>query len=69
MKFVPVTGRTHQLRVHAAACEGLNCPIVGDSLYGNRGERLMLHASSISFAHPVSGENVVFERCATFVAQ
>lgn len=69
VKFVPVTGRTHQLRVHAASCEGLNCPIVGDSLYGNRGERLMLHASSISFAHPVSGENVVFERCATFVAQ
>ena len=59
--FEPVTGRTHQLRVHAASCEGLNCPIVGDSLYGNRGERLMLHASRMSFFHPVNKELIELE--------
>ena len=59
--FEPVTGRTHQLRVHAASCEGLNCPIVGDSLYGNRGKRLMLHASRISFFHPVNKELIELE--------
>lgn len=58
MRFEPITGRTHQLRVHAAHKDGLDCPIVGDALYGTVGERLMLHASSLSFVHPVSG-NVV----------
>ncbi|MBR5592881.1 MAG: RNA pseudouridine synthase [Bacteroidaceae bacterium] len=56
--FEPVTGRTHQLRVHAAHKAGLDCPIVGDTLYGTAAERLMLHASSLSFVHPVSGERV-----------
>ena len=56
--FEPVTGRTHQLRVHAAHKVGLDCPIVGDALYGTAAERLMLHASSLSFVHPVSGERV-----------
>ena len=56
--FEPVTGRTHQLRVHAAHKAGLDCPIVGDALYGTSAERLMLHASSLSFVHPVSGERV-----------
>jgi tRNA pseudouridine32 synthase/23S rRNA pseudouridine746 synthase len=56
--FYPVSGRTHQLRVHAAHPEGLDCPIVGDDLYGNKGERLLLHADRLSFAHPVSGCNV-----------
>ena len=60
--FVPVTGRTHQLRVHAAHHEGLDCPIVGDALYGTVRERLLLHASSITFVHPVSGEKVVVEK-------
>ena len=52
--FYPLTGRTHQLRVHAAHPEGLNAPIVGDRLYGQAGERLMLHAAEIKFMHPVT---------------
>jgi tRNA pseudouridine32 synthase/23S rRNA pseudouridine746 synthase len=59
--FEPITGRTHQLRVHAAHKEGLDCPIVGDALYGTLNERLMLHASCISFVHPVDKELVTFE--------
>ena len=54
--FYPVTGRTHQLRVHSAHSLGLNCPIVGDDLYGLRAERLCLHAESLTFKHPKSGE-------------
>ena len=53
--FYPLTGRTHQLRVHAAHPEGLNTPIMGDNLYGRRSERLYLHAESISFRHVVTG--------------
>lgn len=53
--FFPLTGRTHQLRVHAAHPQGLNCPIAGDSIYGNPAERLFLHAEHILFQHPHSG--------------
>lgn len=56
VQFEPLTGRTHQLRVHAAHPCGLDAPIVGDALYGTAGERLMLHASELKFLHPVSGE-------------
>lgn len=59
--LVPVTGRTHQLRVHAACRDGLGTPIVGDALYGAKEKRLMLHASRISFVHPVTGETIVVE--------
>ena len=52
--FYPVTGRTHQLRMHAAHKDGLNTPIIGDSLYGKIGSRLHLHAEYICFAHPVT---------------
>lgn len=58
--FFPLTGRTHQLRVHAAHPEGLNAPIVGDRLYGQPAERLMLHAAEIRFVHPVSQEEMHF---------
>ena len=58
----PLTGRTHQLRVHCAQAEGLNRPIKGDNLYGHRAERLYLHAARIVFAHPMSGEEMAFER-------
>lgn len=51
--FHPITGRTHQLRVHAAHPEGLNTPIVGDDLYGTKADRLYLHAELIRFWHPV----------------
>jgi tRNA pseudouridine32 synthase / 23S rRNA pseudouridine746 synthase len=56
--FYPITGRTHQLRVHAAHPQGLNMPIVGDELYGTRADRLYLHAAWLSFVHPV-GEAVL----------
>ena len=53
--FEPLTGRTHQLRVHASHHQGLNAPIVGDRLYGKASGRLFLHAESISFKHPMTG--------------
>lgn len=59
--FFPVTGRTHQLRVHAAHRLGLNCPIIGDDLYGKMGKRLHLHAAALEFKHPVTHEMVSFE--------
>ena len=52
--FYPQTGRTHQLRVHAAHQDGLNTPIVGDPLYGQPAERLYLHAERLEFKHPVT---------------
>ena len=64
--FYPVTGRTHQLRVHAAHPLGLNTPIVGDDLYGIKGNRLHLHAESITFRHPISKEVVTFQVDAEF---
>ena len=56
--FYPVTGRTHQLRVHAAHCKGLAAPIVGDDLYGSRGGRLLLHAQMLTFDHPTTGNKM-----------
>ena len=50
--FYPITGRTHQLRVHASHELGLNTPIVGDDLYGSKANRLHLHAESLTFEHP-----------------
>ncbi len=58
----PHTGRTHQLRVHCAHPDGLANSIVGDRLYGHPSARLMLHAQSLCFTHPVSGENMKFEQ-------
>ncbi len=66
VRFYPETGRTHQLRVHAAS--GLKHPIKGDRLYGNRkeGERLCLHAEAIAFKHPITGEEMSFTYPAEF---
>lgn len=64
--FFPLTGRTHQLRVHTAHPLGLNCPIVGDELYGRKAERLYLHAEYLEFIHPVSGQRMVIEKKAEF---
>lgn len=64
--FYPLTGRTHQLRLHAAASEGLNSPIHGDELYGNKADRLYLHAEYLSFTHPVTDEVISFEKKAQF---
>ena len=57
----PLTGRTHQLRVHCAHAEGLNRPIKGDNLYGRRADRLYLHAARIVFKHPMNGNEMLFE--------
>lgn len=59
--FYPITGRTHQLRVHAAHADGLNTPIVGDDLYGKKDRRLMLHAEMIEFEHPISKERMTVQ--------
>lgn len=64
--FFPLTGRTHQLRVHAAHPLGLGAPIVGDRLYGHEDTRLMLHAEQLAFLHPETGARVHFERPAPF---
>ena len=56
--FIPLTGRTHQLRVHASHPRGLNSPIVGDRLYGTAAARLMLHAERITFTHPATGNPI-----------
>lgn len=56
--FFPLTGRTHQLRVHAAHPSGLNAPILGDELYGCKADRLYLHAESLEFIHPISGKTI-----------
>ncbi len=64
--FFPVTGRTHQLRVHASHHDGLNCAIKGDELYGKKGNRLYLHAQSIQFTHPTTKEVIKIECPAPF---
>ena len=65
----PQTGRTHQLRIHCAHPDGLGRPIVGDELYGTKGQRLMLHASEIWFRHPITGEPMHFVSEAPFITQ
>ncbi|WP_407557736.1 pseudouridine synthase [Winogradskyella sp. 4-2091] len=64
--FYPISGRTHQLRVHAAHHKGLNMPIIGDDLYGTISNRLHLHAETLSFEHPVKKEWVSFSCEAPF---
>jgi tRNA pseudouridine32 synthase/23S rRNA pseudouridine746 synthase len=64
--FYPITGRTHQLRVHAAHINGLNTPIVGDDLYGNKASRLHLHAETLELNHPVTKESMHFQVEAEF---
>ena len=65
--FYPLTGRTHQLRVHAAHPDGLNAPILGDRLYGQiknlqspSANRLYLHAAEITFVHPNTQKEMHF---------
>lgn len=70
VRLTPHTGRSHQLRVHAAHPLGLDAPIVGDRLYGRTAphddERLLLHAERLAFVHPVTGESLVVEQPAPF---
>jgi 23S rRNA pseudouridine1911/1915/1917 synthase len=63
VEFKLLTGRTHQIRVHAAF---INCPIIADRVYGfrkqrTRMKRLFLHAARLSFSHPQTGERMEFE--------
>lgn len=64
--FYPSTGRTHQLRVHAAHPLGLHCPIIGDELYGRKAERLYLHAEMLELTHPVTGKRISITQKADF---
>ena len=73
VRFYPITGRTHQLRLHAAHHCGLNAPIVGDDIYGNGecadcrdGKRLCLHAETLDITHPTTGQAMHFESKAEF---
>ena len=64
--FYPQTGRTHQLRVHAAHPQGLHCPILGDKLYGRKAERLYLHAEYLAFTHPITSERIEIQKSPAF---
>jgi tRNA pseudouridine32 synthase/23S rRNA pseudouridine746 synthase len=65
VELEPVTGRTHQLRLHLAA---FGHPILGDALYGDEhsAQRLLLHACMLRFIHPMSGELLAFEHMPSF---
>lgn len=64
--FYPITGRTHQLRVHASHFKGLNTPIIGDDLYGTKDTRLKLHAAYIAFKHPKTNKQVRYNATENF---
>jgi tRNA pseudouridine32 synthase/23S rRNA pseudouridine746 synthase len=68
VELIPLTGRTHQLRVHAADVRGLGVKILGERLYGCNADasRLHLHAREISFQHPQSGENIHLQTVTPF---
>ena len=68
IQFEPLTGRTHQLRLHAAHPEGLGAPVVGDRLYGSGKEDdpMCLHAWQLKFRHPKDGKPIMFEAQAPF---
>tara|TARA_R110002073_G_scaffold184028_2_gene342341 strand:- start:448 stop:1125 length:678 start_codon:yes stop_codon:yes gene_type:complete len=64
--FYPISGRTHQLRVHASHTLGLNIPIIGDDLYGKKSDRLFLHADTLEFKHPITNKKMIFQKNAEF---
>ncbi len=68
IKFTPTTGRTHQLRIHSAHPKGLGAPIHGDSLYGTGkdGDAMLLHATTLEFDHPLSGERLAYHSSPSF---
>lgn len=65
VQLAPLTGRTHQLRIHAAHPDGLGMAIVGDRIYGRGPDatvpRMMLHAASLRFVHPWTGQSIEVE--------
>lgn len=67
LRLAPLTGRTHQLRLHLSHPQGMGLPIIGDRLYGGEpAPRLMLHASGLAFRDPDSGSEVQFQIPAPF---
>lgn len=66
IELTPITGRTHQLRVHCAHKSGLNAPIKGDDLYGKVKDRLYLHATTLGIKHPTTKEDMIFEALPDF---
>ena len=66
LQLYPKTGRTHQLRVHCAHSLGLNMPIIGDTHYGQKADRLHLHAEYLAFTHPITDKRLEFEVAADF---
>jgi tRNA pseudouridine32 synthase/23S rRNA pseudouridine746 synthase len=62
VEFIPLTGRTHQLRLHASHLLGLGIPIVDDRLYGQGRApgKLLLHAAYLAFQHPASGQRMIY---------
>ncbi|AFL85696.1 23S RNA-specific pseudouridylate synthase [Belliella baltica DSM 15883] len=66
IQFIPITGRTHQLRMHAAHPSGLGASILGDDLYGRKADRLHLHAEFLAFTHPEDNNRMEFEVEADF---
>ena len=68
VKLRPLTGRTHQLRVHCAHPDGLGMPILGDPLYGSEpSDRMYLHATKLTFTHPVTNETITIESPSPFM--
>lgn len=65
--LIPLTGRTHQLRIHAAHPNGLNHPIIGDELYGEKADCLYLHAAELNFIHPITGKPLTIFQKADFL--
>lgn len=61
VEYYPETGRTHQLRIHSAHPDGLNAPIVGDGLYGTRGDVMYLCSCGIQFQHPITNDFIKLE--------
>ena len=66
IEYFPITGRTHQLRMHSAHPLGLNAPIKGDDLYGTKSDRLYLHSNSLAFYHPITKEWMYFKAAPNF---
>lgn len=65
--YYPITGRTHQLRVHSAHSLGMNLPILGDKLYGKASKRLYLHSESLEFQHPITKKRLKIVSSAQFI--
>ena len=66
MAYYPESGRTHQLRIHSAHPDGMDCPILGDPLYGQAADRMYLHAESLEFRHPHTNQNILITKEAPF---